>query len=388
MATDPPLNLSRRSLVGWGTLAALVGPMGGVAAADPTFPQPKDEPPLSAIRSYADMIAELDKLQRSSRYPVTVRTLSEVGTAEALSEQGRDLYVATVGSGERAVWVQGRIHGNEPYGLESILSMLRTLGSSGTPEAREIREEFTVHFIPIYNVDGSEANIRQTILWDRASDTPRLDDQGQEQLIDLNRDWRPDGFVARESLAWYEYWTMVKPEFALDIHHQGLKRDAETDVPITFSLGISLAPGGPTLPSIQGGEYDVVTRQMQGYVWQSIRDRGFISVDRYDVGNGLVIDIRGGVVSAMMLGLNYAGLNPTGHSNPAVFFETSGNTRDGSIGQKGRGKFVKQNILALGAWLSGLADGSVFELDPEIWEDIPHAEVLGYFTDWGGIIPV
>lgn len=388
MTPDRSLSPSRRSLIGWGALAALVGPMSGTAIADPTFPEPKDEPPLSAIRSYDDMIAELGKLQRSSRYPVTVRTLSEIGTAESLSEQGRELYVATVGSGERAVWVQGRIHGNEPYGLESILSMLKTLGSSGKPEAREIREEFTVHFIPIYNVDGSEANIRQTILWDRATDTPRLDDQGQEQIVDLNRDWRPDGFVARESLAWYEYWTMVQPEFALDIHHQGLKRDDETDEPITFSLGVSLAPGGPTLPTIQGGEYDVVTRQMQGYVWRSIRDRGFISVDRYDVGNGLVIDIRGGVVSAMMLGLNYAGLNPTGHSNPAVFFETSGNTRDGSIGQKARGKFVKQNILALGAWLSGLADGSVFELDPEIWEDIPHAEVLGYFTDWGGIIPV
>ena len=121
---------------------------------------------------------------------------------------------------------------------------------------------------------------------------------------------------------------------------------------------------------------------MQGHVWESVRDRGFISVDRYDVGNGLVIDIRGGVVSAMMLGLTWSELNPTGYSNPAVFFETSGNTRDGSIGQQARGKFVKQNVLGLTSWLDGLATGDVFEVDPEIWEEIPHAPVLGYLTDW------
>jgi hypothetical protein len=382
--------VSRRTLVGWGALAALAAPLAGagVAHADPTFPDTGESTPTSAIRSYGDMVAELDKLSRSSRYPVTVRTLSQLGTREAYSEQGRELYVATVGSGDTAVWVQGRIHGDEPYGLESILSMLRTLGSNGSREMRQIREEFTVHFIPIYNPDGSEANIRQTILWDRETDTPRLDSRGRERRIDLNRDWAPDAFVARESLAWYEYWTRVKPEFALDIHHQGLKRDRDTGEPITFSLGISLAPGGPTLPGLEGGEYDVLTRQMQSHVWLETKDRGFIGIDKYDVGYGTVIDIRGGVVSAMMLGLDYEGLNPTGHSNAAVFFETSGNTRDGSIGQKGRGKFVQQNILGITAWLGGLADGRVQDLDPTIWDDqIPGTPVLQYLTDWGGVIP-
>ncbi len=381
--------VSRRTLVGWGALAALAGPLAGRAAhAAPTFPEPSDEPPLSAIRSYGDMVAELDKLARTSRFPVTVQTLSEIGTQESLSEQGRELYVATVGTGSTHVWVHGRIHGNEPYGLESILAVLKSLGSNGSRPMQQIREEFTVHVIPVYNPDGSEANIRETILWDRAADQPRLLN-GREQRIDLNRDWAPDRFVARESLAWYEYWTMVQPEFALDIHHQGLKRDRETGDPMTFSLGISLAPGGPTLPGILDGEYDVLTRQMQSHVWLETKDRGFIGIDKYDVGPGTVIDIRGGVVSAMMLGLNYNGLNPTGHSNAAVFFETSGNTRDGSIGQKGRGKFVQQNILGINAWLTGLADGTVFGLDPTIWdEQIPGTPVERYFTDWGGVIPV
>lgn len=159
---------------------------------------------------------------------------------------------------------------------------------------------------------------------------------------------------------------------------------------LAFFLCISLAPGGPTLPAIRGGEYDVVTRQMMGHVWLETKDYGFIGIDKYDVGYGTVIDIRGGVVSAMMLGLDHAGLNPTGHSNPAVFFETSGNTSDGSIRHKARGKFVRQNVLGMTAWLDGLADGSVFEVDPDIWHDqIPGTPVEFYFTDWDprGIIP-
>ena len=382
-------NISRRQLVGWGALAALAAPFAGtgVASAAPTFPDPGNTTPLDAIRSYGDMIAQLDKLSRSSRFPVTVRTLSQIGTQESLSEQGRELYVATVGSGATPVWVQGRIHGNEPYGLDSLMAVLSSLANNGAPEWGRIRDEFTVHFIPVYNPDGSEANIRETILWDRATDSPRLDAQGRQQRIDLNRDWAPNRFVARESLAWYEYWTMVRPAYAMDIHHQGLKVDRETEEPITFSLGISLAPGGPTLPTIRGGEYDVLTRQMHSHVWLEIKDRGFIGIDKYDVGFGTVIDIRGGVVSAMMLGLDHNGLNPGGHSNPAVFFETSGNTRDGNIGQKARGKFVQQNILGLTAWLDGLASGEVFDVDPTIWDtQIPGTPVLRYQTDTG-IIP-
>ena len=105
---------------------------------------------------------------------------------------------------------------------------------------------------------------------------------------------------------------------------------------------------------------------------------------------GVVTDpsrIKGGVVSAMMLGLNYQGMNPTGHSNPVVFFETSGNTSDGSLGQKARGKSIQQNILAMRTLLSGLATDEVQEVDPGVWEEIPHAPVAGYSTDYAGTIP-
>lgn len=369
---------------------AVVIPFSGAApaTADANFPSPNGNTNISSILTYGDVVAQLQKLEKTSRFNVEAFTLAEYGTQVSTSEQGRDLWVATVGSGPEHVWVQGRIHGNEPYGSDSILALLKDLGTNGSADYNLLREKFTFHFIPMYNPDGSEANLRQTILWDQETNTPRLGANGREQRIDLNRDWTPTGFVANESLAFYEYWTSVKPDYGIDIHHQGLKQQWGTGDDVSLSLGISLAPGGPTLPGIKDGTYDVLTRQMLVHVYDELSGYGYINMDRYQVGNGLEIDIKGGVVSAMMLGLNYQGMNPEGHSNPVVFFETSGNTSDGSLGQKARGKNIQQNVLAMKELLVGLATGEVQQEDPERWEEIPHQPVTGYNTDYAGTVPV
>lgn len=355
-----------------GTASLLALPFLGAAPAyaDANFPSPEGKTNTASIETYDGMVEELTKLEDTSRYGVDLFTLEEAGTEVNKSVLGRDLYVATVGDGPEDVWVQGRIHGNEPYGTESIMSLLKKLGNNGSKDYKQIRDAFTIHFIPMYNPDGSEMNIRQN-----------------EDGIDLNRDWVADKFEAPESLAFYEYWTMVDPAFGIDIHHQGLKKEYGTGDDVTLSLGISLAPGGPTLPTIEGGAYDVLTRQMHGYVYQELSKYGFINMDRYQVGGNLEIDIKGGVVSAMMLGLNYQGMNPEEHSNPVVFFETSGNTSEGSLGQKARGKSIQQNELAMTQLLLGMANGDVQDVDAEIWEEIPHAPVGGYFTDYAGILP-
>lgn len=368
--------------------AALAAPLLAGPPAAANYPSTEGNTNTASILTYDDTIAELTRLEATSRYPVDVFTLEEAGTAVNKSEQGRDLYVATVGNGPEDIWVQGRIHGNEPYGAESILTLLKDLGTNGSAEYQQIRDAFTIHFIPMYNPDGSEMNIRQTVLYDDATGEPLLNSAGQQQRIDLNRDWVADKFQADESLAFYEYWTMIKPDFGMDIHHQGLKKQYGTGDDVTLSLGISLAPGGPTLPTLEDGAYDVLTRQMHGYVFQELSKYGYITMDRYQVGGSLEIDIKGGVVSAMMLGLDYQGLNPTGHSNPVVFFETSGNTSDGSLGQKARGKSIQQNVLAMRTLLSGLATDEVQQVDPSVWEEIPHAPVTGYSTDYAGTIPV
>ncbi|BDZ54869.1 M14 family zinc carboxypeptidase [Agromyces marinus] len=376
--TTPKFTRRRTTTIAATAALAVAVPFaaGTPAFAGPNFPSTEGKTNISSIVDFDGLVAELDRIERTSRFDVEVQTLAEVGTAVSMSEQGRDLYVATVGDGPEAVWLQGRIHGNEPYGTESLLSVLKELGTNGSPEWKLLRETYTFHVIPMYNPDGSELNIRHTILQD-----------GSAQRIDLNRDWGVGKFAAAESEAFYEYWTMVDPAFAIDIHHQGLKREYGTGDDVTFSLGISLAPGGPTLPGIEGGAYDVLTRQMQVHVFDELSKYGYVNIDRYQVGGSLEIDIKGGVVSAMMLGLDHDGLNPEGHSNPAIFFETSGNTSDGSLGQKARGKSIKQNVLALQELLVGMATGEVQAEDASRWDEIPHAPVTGYQTD-NGVIPI
>ncbi|MNW24694.1 Zinc carboxypeptidase [compost metagenome] len=381
-------SLSKRSIALGAAVFAVVAPLGlaAPANADANFPSPNGETNISSILSYQDTVKELQKIESNSRFDVDAFTLQEAGTQVSESEQGRDLYVATAGHGPEDVWLQGRIHGNEPYGTDSLLTLLKELGANGSADYDLLREKYTFHFIPMYNPDGSEENVRQTILWDQETNAPQLDAKGNQQRVDLNRDWTLEGFVANESLAYYEYWTMVDPAFGVDVHHQGLKKEWGTGDDVTLSLGISLAPGGPTLPGIENGAYDVLTRQMQVHVYDELSKYGAFNIDRYQVGDGMEIDIKGGVVSAMMLGLNYRGLNADGHRNPVVFFETSGNSSDGSLGQKSRGKLIRQNVLALKELLLGMASGEVQQEDPERWEEIPHQPVTGYQTDYAGLV--
>lgn len=151
-----------------------------------------------------------------------------------------------------------------------------------------------------------------------------------------------------------------------------------------MSLGISLSPSGPTLPTIRGGLFDIQTRQMQGAVYTALKDYGYMNIDRYSVGGPRELDIHGGVSSAVMLGLNWNDLNPTRHAHPMVFFETYG----GSIGQKSRGKAIKQNVRGTEVLLAGLATGAVWDTDPMVWHDMPHVDYIGYQVDTfrGGLV--
>jgi hypothetical protein len=345
------------------------------AALQPGGPSTNGNTNINSTLSYAEVIKILEDIERSSKGKVEVSTLDQYGK----SEQGRSIYVAKVGTGPQKIWIQAQIHGNEKLVTEAALQLLKTYASSGEKDVERVLEEATLYLIPMYNPDGAEMNIRHT----------KLTDSGK--LIDLNRDWTPTGFEAVESEVVYAYWADVNPDFAIDLHHQGFKQVYGTNESTSFSLGISLAPDGPTLPDTG---YNEITKQMMAYVYDELSDYGYTHIDRYQVGvdreagTGYDIDIRGGVVSAMMMGLNYNNLNPEGHSHPAVFFETKGNSTEGSLGQKSNGYLTKQNYHALKSLVYGYVTGEVENVNPDDWNNIPHYPLAGYLTDYDGIVPV
>ncbi|MBT2663347.1 Tat (twin-arginine translocation) pathway signal sequence [Bacillus sp. ISL-45] len=344
------------------------------AALQPGGPSTNGNTNINSTLSYQEVVKILEDLERTSKGKVDVFTLDQYGK----SEQGRSIYVAKVGTGPQKIWIQAQIHGNEKLVTEAALQLLKTYAQSGEKDVERVLEESTLYFIPMYNPDGAEMNLRQT----------QLANSGK--LIDLNRDWTAAGFEAVESRVVYAYWADVNPDFAIDLHHQGFKQVYGTNESTSFSLGISLAPDGPTLP---GTGYNEITKQMMAYVYDELKDYGYTHIDRYQVavnreaGIGYDIDIRGGVVSAMMMGLNYNNLNPEGHSHPAVFFETKGNSSDGSLGQKSNGYLTKQNYLALKSLVHGYVTAEVEKVNPDDWYNIPYYPLAGYFTDYNGVVP-
>ncbi|KMY56053.1 Tat (twin-arginine translocation) pathway signal sequence [Bacillus sp. FJAT-27231] len=344
----------------------------------PGGPSTNGELSYDSVVTYEDMIKMLKDIEKTSKGKVEVFKLDQYGK----SEQNRSFYAAKVGTGPIKVWIQAQIHGDEKLTTRAVLDLLKTYGSSGSKDVEAILKNVTIYAIPMYNPDGSIMNTRSTTLYENGE--PKLGSDGKSLTIDLNRDWAVNGFKAKESLVFYKYWADVKPDYAVDLHHQGFKTVYGTNESTTMSLGVSLAPNGPTLPSVKN--YNDVTRQMQVYVYDALKDYGYMHIDRYQVGSGekrYEIDIKGGVVSAMMLGLNYNNLNPTHHSNPAIFFETKGNTREGNLGQKSNGHLTKQNYLGLKAIVEGIASGKVNSVDPNRWEEIPAYPLAGYQTDTG-----
>lgn len=366
---------TKKVLIPLAACMAIASPGFAQEPTTPGEPSTNGNDTLNSIVTYEDMQRILHNIEHSSRSlgKVDVFTLDQYGK----TEQNRSIYAATIGTGKTKVWIQAQIHGDEKLVTEAALQVLKNLSSSQNADVETILKELTIYVIPMYNPDGSVMNTRQTLV------------QETGKYVDLNRDWKEKGgFEAKESLTVYKYWVDVKPDYAIDLHHQGFKTVYGTNESTSFSLGVSLAPDGPTLPFIND-TYNRVTKQMVTYVYDELNKYGYTHIDRYQVGGGeqkYDIDIKGGVVSGMMLGLDHNNLNPEKHSNPAIFFETKGNSREGGLGQKSNGYLTKQNYQALKAILYGIASGEVFDVKEERWYEIPAYPIAGYQTDTG-IVP-
>lgn len=323
-------------------------------------------PPNQTVVNRASMLSAAEV--ESTLHSLAARSKGALRIEEiGRSGQGRPLQVAYIGTGQTRVWIQGRIHGNEPYGAEAALDFLKTLVSGGK-HVREVLEKITFAIIPLYNPDGYEAFQRQE----------------QVHRIDLNRDWGVDRATfdrlnavrvsqgqallpessfqsytrhrAVESRAfWYE-WAEFLPHYMIDLHHQGTYYVGDdTDEMTTFSIGISLDPG-----MLEPAQWDAV-RRMSVVAADAAGRSGVVNVTKYPY-----INIPEGVSSASMLN----GPGPNGEyanwRTNAMFFESRG-----GIGQKSSGYIIKQNVVGLWAITDAIADGSLASVDADRWDDIP-----------------
>ncbi|MFP3422235.1 M14 family zinc carboxypeptidase, partial [Bacillus sp. SIMBA_161] len=74
---------------------------------------------ISGFIDYQELQKELQRIEATSKGAVAVDVAGQ-------SFEGRDIYTATVGTGDKVLLIQSEIHGNEKTGTVAILNMLKT----------------------------------------------------------------------------------------------------------------------------------------------------------------------------------------------------------------------------------------------------------------------
>lgn len=143
--------------------------------------------------------------------------LSQVGE----SLEGRPLYSATVGEGDRKLMIVTQQHGDEPTGTEAAMLLLEWL-SGDSEAAQALRSEITVTVMPRVNPDGFE-RWEQLAFGDAVFDET-IDPRRNSADIDLNRTWDSsevfDPALIPETLAVRQVLEAFQPELILDYHNQ------------------------------------------------------------------------------------------------------------------------------------------------------------------------
>ncbi len=129
------------------------------------------------------------------------------------SEDNRPLYVLEVGTGKRAVFILGGVHGRESINPAVLLQMVKDtayLLREEDPRVTELLGEYRFLFIPLLNPDGYEIaqkgflTIRNEDLREKAAalSIPAAEWKANARGVDLNRNF-PSVFYQAESTGEY-----------------------------------------------------------------------------------------------------------------------------------------------------------------------------------------
>ncbi|MEU4645587.1 M14 family zinc carboxypeptidase [Micromonospora sp. NPDC023814] len=356
-----------------------------------------EDPSWSGWSNHEQVGDQLAQIERTSGGRVDVEVVGR-------SPEGRELYTARVGTGDKVLLVTSAIHGNERTGTEALLGILKRLGSAGDAQTRQILTEVTFVAMPMVNPDGGELNRRMNVRsWDatvaefpQLAGAPRawyhrLNGDGINLPgYDLNRDFNPDldyvpraadlpgrdtdagFFLSPESRAIRDVYVGLRAEKGavdayIDLHHMG-PCDRLTGGEQDGNL-ISVSLDYPPLGVQDGAAYKTA--------WPAL-DQDKSRRYALTVANGMTAQY-GSQSKLAAIGRyyhpdtrEYAGqgrsafaLNGTG----SVLFEVRGQQDD--LGQKQHGMLVQSVQTGVESLLGGLADGTVDRVDGDDFFDLP-----------------
>ncbi|MDG5762052.1 M14 family zinc carboxypeptidase [Natronococcus sp. A-GB1] len=316
--------------------------------------------------THAEVQNELEDLQRRAR---TRFELEDIGT----SWEDRELTVARVGEGDTDVFFTTEQHGDEPTGTNALLADLKEIAQSGTPFARTVREELTVHALPMHNPDGAMRNQRENARPDDIShEDPYFGevsgsvDPNRQHYFELDEEFLaendpeefdedigiPDENPSPETQAMLDYVLDLDPLWVADLHTQSfMYHDGDYNPgDMHHSSNFWFINEGAVERSPDAHE---LSRQLNVAMY-----------DRADgVANAQVTVFPGGTT------LNIARNAHGAYGYGSILNEMTGQVPD--RGPRMEGQMVRILREENEAILEETADGSIDERDPERVDEIP-----------------
>jgi hypothetical protein len=345
-----------------------------------------------AIRSGIDLFLDhrqvgqrLQRIERDSAGRVEVDVAGQ-------SFQGRNIWTARVGHGDQVIVLESEIHGNEKHATIAVLDVLERVAAD-TDHAAAIREAVTLVVIPILNPDGSELDIRRNgMTWEQTLTLhPQLEGappawyyNANQGGFDINRDFNPDldyvpdpddlpgvgsgvsFFLTPESQAARDVYRDLEDEFGTVHYWVGLHNQGPC-----YRWGTQDQIEDPRLSYLSISSEFVAADRVDEWpdldLAQSRRANLAVN-DALQFGGGLhpmsritrypPVDLPGSGLGAFAL-----------RGTAVVLLETSGQTQH--IGHHRINLFVKQVDAGLMGLIDSVTDGSVEDLDPDRFFEIP-----------------
>jgi hypothetical protein len=361
------------------------------------------------LQAFLDYDELTDRLQALDRRHDNVEVES-IGT----TGEDRDIWLAKIGDPNNTpVMIINQQHGDEPHGAEASVDLIQRLA---TGAGKDILDELYVLIVPRVNPDGAtipergnldvtapERDARGCFNAD-GTVNPDLTDQGRgvyttdidradggvDWSYDINRyhwpDWTEswqylcnpgrdgvhfgDTNPVPEAVAVLDAYAAYQPIWVVDVHNQDIDR-VEADAPESdaYRAGQRITSSAlwPTNEDVREEAVDLSKQLVLAMKLRSL-ELGHSELTRYNGGSfpGIARNAYGLIATDRIVeGGEIAG--------GSVLLEISGQTEgdlDTLIGQKAIGKSVTEVRQLLLAVLDATADGSLFELDPDLVDEL------------------
>jgi len=366
---------------------------------------------LSSVMTNAELYAKLARLEAVSKGKMELEIVgySDAPVNDLTAENGYPLYLAKFGGKEEGkvrVFITTQIHGNEVLGTEAAVELMQKLVAGGK-EVDEILDKVSIWIMPRINPDGSMYQrdgkwypIRQCLqAWDPtaiglpAGTKAPWYYNSSVKGYDQNRDYNPNtnfriedyapavvaaalndrinmnnsdhgGFyVNPEARIVTSVFREFEPDVYFDIHHRGFNALTDEDIR-SVSIQVAADVADPYFDEFSGEHFSVddnvltLAKQVNALGWMALQ-KGFSSfgaIQKYPK-----VNLPGTALGAFAL-----------NDTSIMLIEIKGQTQN--LGQKQNGMLkqtVKESVFEI---LKGLADGSVYEIDPAIYDAIPESD--------------